>query len=182
MLQYLKNTLCKDNRRNWIYFWSLHQFLIPQSKYSFFFFKKSSFSDVVLSFCKSKNFLLFSASSLLTLGRKKLRWVRNPLDFKLLPKCQQCRSVLSRSRKTQCFIYPHHRDANLVGPNVHVGANDGSSGKIHALPHHVLAEQPFLFLQQLWKQKGTIKTWKYGKSDGFLQWWVSWKRPCTNHK
>lgn len=37
-LQYLKNTLCKDHKRNRIYFWSLHQFLIPQSKYNFFFF------------------------------------------------------------------------------------------------------------------------------------------------
>lgn len=47
------------------------------------------------------------------------------------------------------LICAHHRDANLVGPNVHVGADDGSSGKIHTLPHHVLAEQPLLLLQQL---------------------------------
>lgn len=124
---------------------------------------------MVFLLCNNKNFLLFSAPSLLTLGRTELRQVRNPLDFKLLPKCQQCSSVLSCTRKTQPFISPHHGDANLVGPNVHVGANDGSSGEIHALAHHVLAEQPLLLLQQLSKQKVTVKTWKYGKPDGFLQ-------------
>lgn len=45
--------------------------------------------------------------------------------------------------------FSYHRNADFIGPNVHVGANNWPSGIIHSLSHHVLAEQAVLFLQNL---------------------------------
>lgn len=43
----------------------------------------------------------------------------------------------------------YHGDPDLVGPDVHVRADDGACRKVHSFSHHVLTEQSLLLLQDL---------------------------------
>lgn len=43
----------------------------------------------------------------------------------------------------------YHRDSYLVGPDVHVRADDGSRREVDSFAHHVFPEQSVLLLQDL---------------------------------
>lgn len=51
------------------------------------------------------------------------------------------------------LIWTYQGESYLVGPDVHVRADDGPGGVVHPFSHHVFAEQSLLLLQNLPQRK-----------------------------